>query len=65
MAPFTSDDLRRRPGADVDPSTGTRVHGVAKGHGEPVRHLVIFSAPIVGMAGPGWGGPAPARQVAG
>jgi hypothetical protein len=55
MAPFTSDDSRRRRGANVDTGTGGRTHWVTKGGGEPVRHLVIFAAPVVGCSGPGWG----------
>ena len=51
MAPFTLDELGRRPGADVDNSAGSRVEGATKGRGEqPVRHLVIFAAPVVGAA---------------
>jgi hypothetical protein len=57
MAPFTSDDLRRRRGADVDARTANRVVA-PEGFGEPVRHLVIFAAPVVGFSGPGRGGPA-------
>jgi hypothetical protein len=50
MAPITPDDLRRRPGADVETSAGGRAHR-AKGDGQhPVRHLVIFPAPVLGAA---------------
>jgi hypothetical protein len=43
MAPSTSDEIRRRPGADVDPSAGGYAQGATKGDAErPVRHLVIF-----------------------
>jgi hypothetical protein len=52
MAPLTPDDLRRRPGAEVDSGTGSRVHGATKRDGErPVKHLVIFPARVLG-AGP-------------
>jgi hypothetical protein len=51
MAPLTPDDLRRRHGADVDSSTGSRVHGANRRDGErPVRHLVIFPARVLGTA---------------
>jgi hypothetical protein len=53
MASFTRDDIRRRRGADVDTGTGSRVQGATTGLGEPVRHLVIFAAPVVGFSGPG------------
>ena len=52
MARFASDDPRRR-GADVDARTADRVQGAPEGFGEPVRHLVIFAAPVVGFSGPG------------
>jgi hypothetical protein len=43
MAPLTHDELRRRPGADVDPNAGDYAHGATQGDAErPVRHLVIF-----------------------
>ena len=51
MAPLTSDDLQRRPGADVDPSAGDHAPGATKGHDErQVRHLVIFHTPVLGAA---------------
>jgi len=51
MAPLTPDDLQRRPGADVDPSAGGYAYGATKGRGDrPVRHLVIFPAPVLGAA---------------
>jgi len=50
MAPITTDDLRRRLGADVETSA-VRHARRAKGDGEhPVRHLVIFPAPVLGAA---------------
>jgi hypothetical protein len=65
MAPFTSDETRRRRGADVDAAATGGVRGVNKGLGEPVRHLVIFAAPIIGFSGPGWGGAGPVRLAGG
>ena len=57
MAPTTRGDLRRRRGADDDTSTGSRVRGVSlDGGGRPVRHLVIFTAPLVGATRPAGGG---------
>jgi hypothetical protein len=65
MAPFTSDEIRRRHGADVDAGTGSHARR-PKGDGErPVRHLVIFAAPVIGFSGPGWGGAAPVRLAGG
>jgi hypothetical protein len=56
MAPLTPDDLRRRLGADVETSADGRAHR-AKGDGErPVRHLVIFPAPVLGAAAVGRAG---------
>jgi hypothetical protein len=50
MAPITPDDLRRRPGADVETNAVGHARR-AKGDGEhPVRHLVIFPAPVLGAA---------------
>jgi hypothetical protein len=65
MNPFTSDDIRRRRGADVDAGTGGRVQGLTNGVREPVRHLVIFAAPVVGCSGPGWGSRPPVRLAGG
>lgn len=49
MAPLTTDDLRRRPGADVESGVGGHVHGATSGdEPRPVRHLVIFRAPVIG-----------------
>lgn len=43
MAPFTPDDLRHPPSADVDASAGGYAPGATQDHAEqPVRHLVIF-----------------------
>jgi hypothetical protein len=51
MAPLTTDDLRRRPGADVETGVGGHVHGATSGdEPRPVRHLVIFRAPVIGEA---------------
>jgi hypothetical protein len=51
MAPLTTDDLRRRPGADVETGVGGRAHGATSGdETRPVRHLVIFRAPVIGAA---------------
>ena len=58
MARFANDDPQRR-GTDVDTRAADRVQGAPAGFGEPVRHLVIFAAPVVGFSGPGRGGPAP------
>jgi hypothetical protein len=65
MAPFTSDEIRRRRGADVDAAAASGVRGGTKGFSEPVRHLVIFAAPVVGFAGPDWGGAAPVPLAGG
>jgi hypothetical protein len=65
MAPFTSDEIRRRRGANVDAGTGSHAPG-PNGDGErPVRHLVIFAAPVVGYSGPGWGSGASVRLARG
>jgi hypothetical protein len=50
MAPLTPDDLRRRHGADVDTSAGGRAHRATGDRERPVRHLVIFPAPVLGAA---------------
>jgi hypothetical protein len=51
MAPLTTDDLRRRHGADVETGVGGRVCADTSGdETRPVRHLVIFRAPVVGAA---------------
>lgn len=51
MAPLTTDDLRRRHGADVETGVGGRVHADTSGdETRPVRHLVIFRAPVIGAA---------------
>jgi hypothetical protein len=50
MTPLT-DDLRRRHGADVETGVGGRVHADTSGdETRPVRHLVIFRAPVMGSA---------------
>jgi hypothetical protein len=59
MGSFNSDELGRRRGADVDAGMASRVQGTPEGLGDPVRHLVIFAAPVVGFSGPGRGSPAP------
>jgi hypothetical protein len=65
MAPFTSDEIRRQRRADVDAGTGSHARGPKCDGERPVRHLVIFTAPVVGFAGPGWGSAAPVRLAAG
>jgi len=52
MSTLTTDDLRRRHGADVDTGVGGRVHADATSGDEtrPVRHLVIFRAPVISAA---------------
>jgi hypothetical protein len=50
MAPLTTDDLRRRPGANVETGVGGRAQGATSGETRPVRHLVIFRAPVIGAA---------------
>jgi hypothetical protein len=65
MAPFTSDEIRRRRGADVVAGTGSHEPGLKCDGERPVRHLVIFAAPVVGFAGPGWGSAAPVRLAGG
>ena len=51
MAPLTTDDLRRRHGADVETGVGGRVRADTSGdETRPVRHLVIFRAPVIGAA---------------
>jgi hypothetical protein len=65
MAPLTSDEIRRRRGADVDADTGSHVRGPKRDGERPVRHLVIFAAPVVGFAGPGWGSAAPVPLAGG
>jgi hypothetical protein len=65
MAPFTSDEIRRRHGADVDAGTGSHARGPKGDEERPVRHLVIFAAPVIGFSGPGWGGAGSVRLAGG
>jgi hypothetical protein len=65
MAPFTSAEMRRRHGGDVDAGTGSHARQ-PNGDGErPVRHMVIFAAPVIGFSGPGWGGAGSVRLAGG
>ena len=65
MAPFTSDEIRHRRGADVHAGTGSHPRR-PEGDGErPVRHLVIFAAPVIGFSGPGWGSAGSVRVAGG